>query len=157
MHSLRSVRSRPASLATGRGGFTLIELLIVMSMLGILIAITVVAINPRKHLCEAQNAKRNITTRELANAVNQFFISTGDLPNAESIPLGFDYAMPICLRGVDGDASCLNFDMLVPEYLIDLPADAAELNQNYTGYKIYRDGEGVALVISTTILNCTDF
>ena len=137
-----------------REAFTLIELLIVMAMLGILIAITIVAINPRKHLCEAQNAKRNISARELTNAVNQFYIATSSLPHSNDIPVGEENAKPICLRGVTTDVTCINLDLLVPDYLVDLPADAAETNQHYTGYTISKSVEGVARVLSTSIVNC---
>jgi type II secretory pathway pseudopilin PulG len=121
-----------------------IELLIVLGILGILSAITVVAINPAKHLCDVRNAQRLVTARELTNAVNQYAIATYQKANA-AVPAGEDHAKPICRGGVTNDPGCVNLDALVPEYVIALPVDASEANQHWSGYGVFRNVMSVDL------------
>ena len=130
-----------------------IELLIVFGILGVLSAITIVAVNPRRHLCEAQNAKRWVTAREFTNAVNQYAIRARQ-PASGGIPDGEANAGPICRLGATG--ICIRLDVLVPEYLITLPVDDSEPDPALTGYRIYRRGAPVILdqVVSGHIEDC---
>jgi type II secretory pathway pseudopilin PulG len=132
-----------------------IELLIVMGILGILATATVVAINPQRHLCEAENAKRRVTAREITNAVNQYAIATAR-PANPAVPGGEGNAAPICRQGLT-DAGCLSLDALVPDYLLVLPVDAAEPNPLLTGYRIYRltSGFEVETVVPDHLAECT--
>jgi len=129
-------RLRPDEL---RRGFTLIELLIVIGIIGILAAVTIVAINPAKQLCEARNARRKSYVHALDSALQQFVISTLSMAAENETPTGANNAKPICRRGITTDASCVNLDVLAPTYLVDLPVDEAETNANYTGYSIYKE------------------
>lgn len=131
------------------------ELLIVLGIMGILAVIVIVAINPVKHLCEAANTRRNVTTRELTNALNQYQIRTRTRAGGGSIPVGEANATPICRLGVTNDATCINLDVLVPDYLADLPVDQAETNANYTGYGIYQMLGGLDLVTAIHLESCS--
>jgi prepilin-type N-terminal cleavage/methylation domain-containing protein len=53
-------------------GFTLIELLVVIGILAILLAITLIAINPARQFAQANNTKRRSDINALLNAVHQY-------------------------------------------------------------------------------------
>lgn len=55
-----------------RKGFTLIELLVVIGILGILLAIVLIAINPSRQFKQADNTKRSSDVSALLNAIHQY-------------------------------------------------------------------------------------
>lgn len=57
-----------------RRGFTLVELLVSIGIMGILITITIVAINPTKQLADARNTQRKFDVNTLLNAFGQYAI-----------------------------------------------------------------------------------
>src|SRR6185437_6587201 len=62
-------------------GFTLIELLVVIGILAILLAITLIAINPARQFGQANDTKRRSDANAILNAVGQYSASnTGNLP-----------------------------------------------------------------------------
>src|SRR5664279_1273903 len=62
-------------------GFTLIELLVVIGILAILLAITLIAINPARQFGQANDTKRRSDITQILNAVGQYSASnTGTLP-----------------------------------------------------------------------------
>jgi prepilin-type N-terminal cleavage/methylation domain-containing protein len=68
-------------------GFTLIELLIVMGVLGILLSIVLVAINPTQHFRQANNTQRMSDVKAILSAVNQYVINNkGVLPSGSAAP-----------------------------------------------------------------------
>lgn len=52
--------------------FTLIELLVVIGILGILLAIVLIAINPARQFAQADNTKRASDINTILNAIHQF-------------------------------------------------------------------------------------
>src|ERR1019366_10619283 len=58
--------------AEDQGGFTLIELLVVIGLLAILLAITLIAINPNKHFQDARNAQRQSNVSEILNGIYEY-------------------------------------------------------------------------------------
>ena len=53
-------------------GFTLIELLVVIGILGILLAIVLIAINPAAQFAQANNTARTNDVNTILNAVHQY-------------------------------------------------------------------------------------
>ena len=62
-------------------GFTLIELLVVIGILAILLAITLIAINPARQFGQANNTKRRSDILQILNAIHQYVAENqGQLP-----------------------------------------------------------------------------
>jgi len=58
-------------------GFTLIELLVVIGILAILLAITLIAINPAHQFGQANNTRRRSDVLQILNAVHQYTAEHG--------------------------------------------------------------------------------
>lgn len=103
------------------GGFTLIELLVVIGILGILLAIVLIAINPAAQFAQANNTARSNDVNTILNAVHQFAADNkGTLPTG--IP-NFDATQPNngALEISDGGANLCA--QLAPDYVAALPSD----------------------------------
>jgi prepilin-type N-terminal cleavage/methylation domain-containing protein len=128
-----------------REAFTLIELLVVIGIVGILLAITLIAINPSRQFALANNAKRSADVNTIINAVSQVLVDTrGIIP--PMIPTGTP--APISSSGVPGLCATI-----VPRYVAALPNDPQQTTGGYagdcssydTGYTIVRDGTRVTV------------
>ena len=99
-------------------GFTLIELLVVIGILAVLLAITLIAINPAKQFAQANNTKRRGDINAILNAVNQY-----QSDNKGTLPAGIDTT----LRTITNDAAIVTradiCALLVTKYLAALPTD----------------------------------
>jgi type IV pilus assembly protein PilA len=108
-------------------GFTLIELLVVIGILAILLAITLIAINPARQFGQANDTKRRSDINAILNAIGQYQASNGgNLPTeVANLPVNTptlldDTASP----GLGG--LCAE---LVPTYIPALPVDPSLSNQ----------------------------
>ncbi len=124
------------------------ELMLALGILGVLISVTIIAINPSRQIESSKNAKRKSMIREQQNAVLQYMITNSRLPTG-TIGISESVATPICQAGVT-DASCINLDTLVPTYLASLPVDSAVTGPMVTGYRIYKD-----IALKPTV--CSDY
>ena len=122
-------------------GFTLIELLVVIGILAILLAITLIAINPARQFGQANDTKRRSAITQILNAVGAYTADNqGQLPGALTAATETEIS-----KG--GQDLC---SALVPKYIPALPQDpnsngGADISTacpaGYdTGYKIFKDG-----------------
>lgn len=98
-------------------GFTLIELLVVIGILAILLAVTLIAINPARQFSQANNTQRRSDANSILNAIHQYMADNNGTP-----PAGIDATV----RTITSTAGVGNVDLcvaLVSTYIADLPID----------------------------------
>lgn len=97
-------------------GFTLIELLVVIGILAVLLAITLVAINPARQFSSSNNTKRSSDVNAILNAINQY-----QAENKGALPAGIPSGTAAVIGNGVGEVNiCLS---LVTRYLAALPVD----------------------------------
>lgn len=116
-------------------GFTLIELLVVIGILAVLLAITLVAINPQKQFQQANDTQRQSDVNAILNAINQYAVD-----QKGQLPAGIT-GTPALIAD-DGANLCAT---LVPEYLAALPSDPVtgtfvDCTDYSTGYSVSTTG-----------------
>lgn len=102
-------------------GFTLIELLVVIGILAVLLAITLIAINPQRQFSQANNTKRSSDVNAILNAINQ---SMAD--NKGLLPAGIDGNVKVITNDPVQIGAGTGVDLctaLVTQYLAGLPVD----------------------------------
>lgn len=139
-------------------GFTLIELLVVIGILAILLAITLIAINPARQFGQANNTKRRSDVLQVLNAVHQYVAENqGQLPGEVS---GLVAATPTLFNSTNFPNLC---GQLMTNYLPALPTDPSLNTANITdcaavggwntGYNISRDAANRVTVGAPTTDN----
>jgi prepilin-type N-terminal cleavage/methylation domain-containing protein len=70
---------------SSRSGFTLIELLLVVGIIGILVSIVILSINPARQLAQARDRQRGSDINAILNAIYQYSIdNNGNFPDSLS-------------------------------------------------------------------------
>jgi type IV pilus assembly protein PilA len=107
-------------------GFTLIELLVVIGILAILLAITLIAINPARQFGLANDTKRRSDITEVLNAIGQYAAdpaNSGNLPTAlNTVTASTPAVLNSTNFGTSGTYGDL-CDALVTTYISALPVD----------------------------------
>lgn len=119
MKLFKSLKNQKGNALSQSKGFTLIELLVVIGILAVLLAITLIAINPARQFQQANNTKRRSDVNSILNAVNQYMAD-----NTGVIPTGVTSTVS-SIADDDGVAPA-EADIcaaLVPTYIAALPVD----------------------------------
>lgn len=139
---------------TIKRGFTLIELLVVIGILAILLAITLIAINPARQFQQANDTKRSSDVNAILNAVSQYAAD-----NKGALPAGIPdttAGAAIIGSGVGEVDIC---SALVTQYLAALPVDPTTNNGTpvtdctaayTTSYSIVRSTTDNRVTVSAT-------
>jgi prepilin-type N-terminal cleavage/methylation domain-containing protein len=142
-------------------GFTLIELLVVIGILAVLLAITLIAINPARQFAQANNTKRRSDVNAILNAVNQYMADyKGNIAALGITETALTLKKPVSTDGVDICAA------LVPTYIAALPADPqvgdgaaisdCTVAAYDTGYTIVRSADNNRITVSATTVELED-
>lgn len=129
-------------------GFTLIELLVVIGILAILLAITLIAINPARQFGQANDTRARSDILQVLNSVHQFqadSVNNGQLPAAV---VGMVALTPYPIRHTT-DGTDLEADLcseLLGTYIPALPVEPSLNAPNITACV---DGTGAAVEYST--------
>lgn len=111
-------------------GFTLIELLVVIGILAVLLAITLIAVNPGQQLQQADDTKRRSDINAILNAVNQYMVA-----NNGQVPSGIT-ATPAAISSEAVDLCTI----LVPTYIAAMPQDPSNAGADITSCTSYDTG-----------------
>jgi prepilin-type N-terminal cleavage/methylation domain-containing protein len=106
-----------ANISKKMRGFTLIELLIVMGILGILLAIVLIALNPQQQFKQANNTQRQSDVTAVLDALHQYLVD-----HKGAIPTGITSTA----KTITSTTGTTNIDLcsaLVPTYIANLPTD----------------------------------
>jgi prepilin-type N-terminal cleavage/methylation domain-containing protein len=139
-------------------GLTLIELLLVISIITVLTAVILIAIDPATRLAEARNAARSQEVTSLLNSVLEYV-----LDNNGTVPGGIDNAAgTVQVIGTNvGDCGALTCSTqtvaatscqvdlstaLVDEYLAEVPTDPQNGDASDTRYYINKTAGGRIVV-----------
>lgn len=134
-------------------GFTLIELLVVIGILGILIAVVLVAVNPSRQFASARDTQRRADLYAITNSLYQYSTEhDGNFPTIGTPPVS-----KITTTPQDAGTSALDLvDDLVPTYMPAIPEDPGPTStQAVTGYMLHIDGNGRLVATAASELNPT--
>jgi len=123
-------------------GFTLIELILVISIMGILFSVLMVAVNPARQFAKARDARREADIYAILSAVNQYQSEhSGELPDTDGDPDTNNF--PTSLTCIGTDVWCYELaaagdtgETIVPYYLAEMPFDPKTGDLGDTQYLI---------------------
>jgi prepilin-type N-terminal cleavage/methylation domain-containing protein len=138
----KSLKTCYSDIVSNQKGFTLIELMVVIGILVLLLAITLIAINPSRQFGLAQDTKRHSDIVQISNAIYQNIAEHAGVFTVGSSPFTIPLTpAPISNTGADICAG------IIPNYMPALPqdpssnsgADIISCASYNTGYVISRD------------------
>lgn len=106
-----------------QSGFTLIELLVVIGILAILLAITIIAINPIKHFQDARNNQRQSDTLSILDGINEYLATHGGVLSSTMNSISTTAGSPSAITSTAGGSNVNLCSDLAPTYVADIPVD----------------------------------
>jgi prepilin-type N-terminal cleavage/methylation domain-containing protein len=120
-------------------GFTLLEILLVITLLAILFATVLYALNPSNIIAEVNDNKRKSDALTLYQALEQYALKTGSYPiSVQNISVGT--SLDICKTGAPSCADIVDLSVLVPNYISSIPSYSS--NTIRSGFYIVKDVNG---------------
>jgi prepilin-type N-terminal cleavage/methylation domain-containing protein len=143
-------------------GFTLVEILVVIGILAVLLAVSLVAINPTQHFIDSRNSQRWSNVNAILDAIYEYQAThNGSAP--PSLSAVTTSASPLALVAVPTDEVDLCGD-LAPNQIADLPMDpsadaptggatpcATATTAYDTGYTIKKSATGNRFTVSAPL------
>ena len=118
-------------------GFTLIELLVVIGILAILLAITLIAINPARQFAQANDTKQRSDTLQVLNAVHEFYAENKGVYPAAILALGEGSTKVIGANSGEADLCPDIMGIYIPALPVRGGENVTACNSTYTlGYTI---------------------
>jgi prepilin-type N-terminal cleavage/methylation domain-containing protein len=113
-------------------GFTLLEILLVIALIGILVTIILVVLNPQARFASARNDIRKSDIQELELALTQYRLQEG------VYPAGLDGTLrEICDPDASSCSGFVDLSALVPTYIQSIPQDPQDTDSiDGTGYQV---------------------
>lgn len=126
-------------------GFTLVEVLIVLTIITMLAAVVIIAINPARQFAQARNTQRWAAVNSILNAVHHNMVDNDgnfDFSGCGATLIPTTTAQTIAATGTDTVDLC---GCLVPTYIAELPYDPStgsytSCSDYDTGYEILQSG-----------------
>lgn len=150
-HRTKFMRGKLYGWENKRRGMTIIEIVIVIALLGILIAVGIVAMNPAGQLAGSRNNRRTLDLQTIMNGVRANIAD--QMGQTFSCGAG---AVPTSTKRMAVGAG--NYDIascLVPIYLLSLPFDPSTSSAHYTSNSDYDTGYFIARNASTGQITLT--
>jgi len=130
--------------------FKYTEIMLVLSALGVLIFLALLAINPSKEAAEARNLQRSADVAMILSYVSSYVNAQSEIP--EAIPSStecVEYGNEICKTGPFDCTDLVSMSFLIEEdeeALLVIPTDPQYISINGTGYFISQDDNGTVTV-----------
>ncbi|HCC67716.1 TPA: hypothetical protein DEP90_00680 [Patescibacteria group bacterium] len=126
--------------------YTFIEILVVISAIGVVVVLALLAINPGKEGAEARNLQRQADISYILTEVSAYSRANQEIPY--EIPVTYECVVlgnEICKIGPYDCEDLVNLSILNDpdsENVTQMPTDPLYISVNGTGYYIFQDGEG---------------
>ncbi len=128
--------------------FNFLEILVILSAIGVVVFLVLLAINPNKEGSDARNLQRRADLSKVLTYVSSYVSRTNTIP--EQIPetkTCVEYMNEICKTGPYDCTDLVNMSFLGNgEELVIMPTDPKHISINGTGYFIFSDGVGKVTV-----------
>ena len=99
-------------------GFTLLEILLTITLIGILAAIILIAINPNRQLAQVRDLDRQKDITDISQAMQLY-----NVKNRGEYPSGIEIGVYKEICGEEIDINCVDLNILIPNYINEIPKD----------------------------------
>lgn len=130
--------------------YKITEILLILSAVGVVIFLALLAVNPSKKASEARNLQRTADVSTVLTYISSYADGRKDIPAV--LPTSHtcvEFTHEICRTGPYNCRDLVNMDFLMEENtdaLVIMPNDPLYISANGTGYFVSHDGEGVVTV-----------